>query len=142
MAASITETFDVTARKFHQAACVALVVIGFVLGGTIGPWLVALVGLILFAGRFWWPADVFRQLAWRALEPAGILKRREVQEDHETRRVARVIGGLVLLAGAALVAAGQAWAWVAIGAIAVMIAFDFCLLCAITHRVGRFAAGR
>lgn len=142
----MTETFDVTARKFHQASCVALVVSGFVLGGAPATWLVAAVGIVLLAGRFWWPADLFRQLAWRVLEPAGVLKRRDVREDHETRRVARVLGGLVLLAGAALVGAGQGWAWLSIGAIAAMISldavFDFCLLCAVAHRVGRVAAAR
>ncbi len=124
-----TQTFDVTARKFHQAMCVLILAVAFVLGNATGRWLVALVGIVLLAGRYWWPADIFRQLVWRALEPAGLLKRREVQEDHETRRVARVLGGAVLLVSAVLLSFGQSWSWILVAAIAVMIfldaAFDF-----------------
>jgi hypothetical protein len=135
------QSYDVTARKFHQGTCVFLLACAFVIGGRVAPWLVTLVGVILLAGRFWWPADIFRQLVWRVLEPAGLLQRREVQEDHDTRRVARVLGGAVLLLSAVLLGAGQSWAWLAVAAIAVMIlldaTFDFCALCAITYRIAR-----
>ena len=121
--------YDTTARKFHQAACVLLMATGFVLGSGTGRWLVALVGLVLLGGRYWWPADIFRQLVWRVLEPAGLLARREVSEDHQTRRVARVLGGAVLLVAAVLLSVGLGWSWVLVAAIAVMIfldaAFDF-----------------
>jgi dolichol kinase len=124
-----TQSFDVTARKFHQAACVLVLAVAFVLGAPVGRWLVALIGLVLLAGRYWWPADVFRQLVWRVLEPAGLLRRREVQEDHETRRVARVLGGGVLLAAAVLLSLGQGWGWILVAAIGLMVfldaAFDF-----------------
>lgn len=137
----VSETFDVTARKFHQYVCVALVIVGFVVGAPAGLWLEGLVGAVLLVGRFWWPADVFRQLAWRILEPAGVLRRRDVQENHETRRVARVLGGAIILIGAALVAIGAGWAWVPIALIAGMIfldaGFDFCALCWITYQYGR-----
>lgn len=124
-----TQAFDVTARKFHQAACVLFLAVAFVVGATGGRWLVAFIGIVLAAGRYWWPVDVFRQLVWRVLEPVGILRRREVQEDHATRRVARVLGGVILLAGAILLSLGQGWSWILVAAIAVMIfldaAFDF-----------------
>ena len=123
------ETFDVSARKFHQGICVALLALGYVLGPPADAWLVGLVGAVLLVGRFWWPADLFRQLAWRVLEPAGILIRREVAEDHATRRVARMIGGAALLAAALAIAAGQAAGWIVVALMAVMIgldaAFDF-----------------
>jgi polyferredoxin len=138
------ETYDRTARKFHQAVCVLILALGFVLGSAIGLWLVGFVGLILLVGRYWWPADVFRQLAWRVLEPAGLLHRQDVQEDHHTRRVARVLGGSILLIAAILLSLGQSWAWLPVGAIGLMIAldatFDFCALCAVTYRVGRLTA--
>ena len=125
----MAETFDVTARKFHQGVCVALLAIAFVLGAHIGLWLVALVGVVLLLGRFWWPADIFRQFNWRVLEPAGILQRREAQEDHETRRIARMLGGAVLLVSAALLGVNWVWAWLPVAAMGVMIfldaAFDF-----------------
>ena len=120
--------FDASARKFHQIVSVALLALGYVLGPP-GAWLVALVAIVFLLGRFWWPADIFRQLAWRALEPAGLLPRRDVVEDHTTRRIARVLGGAGLLLAAALVAVGQQAGWIIVGGLAVMIfldgAFDF-----------------
>lgn len=125
----MAESFDVTARKFHQGVCVALLAVGFVLGARSGLWLVALVGAVLLLGRFWWPADIFRQFTWRVLEPAGLLERREAQEDHETRRIARVMGGTVLLVSAVLLGASWFWAWLLVAVMAIMIfldaAFDF-----------------
>src|ERR1700694_2558785 len=84
---------DRTARKAHQWTMVVLVLAGLILGGTAGVVLLAIAGAIMLAGRFWWPADVVRQLTWRVFEPAGILKRDDVHEDHGTRRIPRVIGG-------------------------------------------------
>lgn len=136
--------YDVTARKFHQAACVFVLAGAFVIEAGVAPWLVGVIGVIMLAGRFWWQADIFRQLVWRVLEPAGLLQAREVQEDHDTRRVARVLGGVVFLISAVLLGIGQTWAWLAVAAIAVMIlldaAFDFCALCAITYRIARLRA--
>src|SRR5438874_6116580 len=94
--------YDVTARKVHQWAMVGLVAAGFVLGGSASVLLLAAAGVIMLAGRFWWQLDLFRQLTWRVLEPRGLLRRREVHEDHETRRIARVLGGTVWLLAAAL----------------------------------------
>jgi hypothetical protein len=137
--------FDVTARKVHQWSMVALVVIGFLLGGVsaaAGAVPLVAAGIVMLVGRFWWPADVFRQLTWRVLEPAGALRRREVREDHEVRRVARVIGGVVWLLSAALLLLGApVEAWVIAFAIAVMVvldaAVDFCALCFLVAQVRR-----
>jgi uncharacterized protein DUF4395 len=125
---------DVTARKVHQWAMVALVVVAFLVEGVPAAALLLLAGAVMLVGRFWWPADVFRQLTWRVLEPAGLLRRRDVHEDHETRRVARVIGGAVWIAAAALLLLGvPILAWVLALAIALMVALDavadFCVLC-------------
>lgn len=138
-----TEIFDSTARKFHQALCVGLLILAYLSGTAHGSWLVAFVGLVLLLGRFWWQADLFRQLAWHVLEPAGILHRRETQENHQTRRVARVIGGAIILAGAIVLAAGQGWGWIPVGLIGVMIAldglFNFCALCWLTYHFDKLA---
>ncbi len=136
------EAFDVTARKTHQWTMVALVVLAFLLSGPYGAIPLVLAGAIMVAGRFWWPADVVRQLTWRVLEPRGILKRRERVEDHATRRVARVIGGLAWLAAAALLLLHlPAAAWVIAFLIAVMVvldaAFDFCVLCFVLLQLDR-----
>ena len=135
------ETFDITARKAHQWTMVALVVIGFLLGDR--GWVpLALAGLVMLAGRFWWPADVVRQFTWRVLEPRGILPRVERVEDHETRRVARVLGGIVwLLAAVLLFMHFAVAAWVLAFAIAVMVvldaALDFCALCFVMLQLER-----
>jgi hypothetical protein len=134
--------YDVTARKVHQWAMVVLVAVAFVLQGEAAGVLLALAGLVMLVGRFWWPADVFRQLTWRVLEPAGLLRRREVHEDHDTRRVARTIGGGVWIVSAVLLALGlSVVAWVLALAIAVMVALDavadFCVLCFVAARARR-----
>jgi cbb3-type cytochrome oxidase subunit 1 len=125
--------YDRTARKAHQWTMVALVLAGLIFGGFAGTVLLAIAGLIMVAGRFWWPADVARQLTWRVLEPAGILKRDDVHEDHETRRIARIIGGVIWLVAALLLAVNPVLAWVITIPIAVMVALDaslnFCALC-------------
>lgn len=126
--------FDRTARKAHQWTMVAVVIVALVLQGPIGALLLAFAGAIMLAGRFWWPADLVRQLVWRVLEPAGILKRREVQEDHETRRLARVLGGVIWLIAAAFMVAGNGLvAWVLslpiVGMVALDASVDFCALC-------------
>lgn len=134
--------FDVTARKAHQWTMVALVALAFVLGDARGVWPLLLAGTIMLVGRFWWPADLVRQFVWRVAEPAGWLTRVEREEDHTTRRVARVLGGLVWLLSAALVLAGfTVVAWVVSGLIAVMVALDasvdFCALCFVMARFDR-----
>ena len=115
---------------------------GLILQGIPGVLLLTLAGIIMLAGRFWWPADVVRQLVWRVLEPAGILKRDDVHEDHETRRIARTIGGAVwLLAAASLLAGNPVLAWVLTLPIAVMVALDasvdFCALCFVMAQLDR-----
>jgi hypothetical protein len=134
--------YDVTARKAHQWTMVVLVAVGFVLGAPWGALPLALAGGIMLLGRFWWPADLVRQFVWRAAEPAGFLKRVEREEDHATRRTARILGGIVWLVCAGLVVAGLASvAWVLAALIAIMVALDaavdFCALCFVVARLDR-----
>ena len=134
--------YDVTARKVHQWAMVASIALAFLIGGPISALILALAGAIMLVGRFWWPADIFRQLTWRVLEPSGLLRRREAAEDHETRRVARVMGGAAWLSSAALVLLQLSLAaWIIAFGIAVMVALDaaanFCALCFVVARLRR-----
>lgn len=136
------DMYDVTARKAHQWTMVALVVVGFVLGEPRGALPLLLAGAIMLAGRFWWRADVVRQFVWRVAEPAGWLPRLEREEDHSTRRIARVMGGVIWLLCAGLVFGGLSIAaWVLAGLIAVMVAVDasvdFCVLCFVAARLDR-----
>jgi hypothetical protein len=137
-----TPLYDRTARKAHQWTMVALVAAGLILQGIPGALLLTAAGVIMVAGRYWWPADVVRQLVWRVLEPAGILKRDDVHEDHETRRIARVMGGAIwLFAAASLLADNPILAWVLTLPIAVMVALDasldFCALCFVLAQLNR-----
>jgi hypothetical protein len=141
-AAPALPLYDVTARKVHQWAMVAIVAVAFLLGGSQAVVLLAIAGVIMLAGRFWWQLDVFRQLTWRVLEPSGILRRRELHEDHETRRIARVLGGSVwLLAAVLLIVHLPLVAWTLAFLVAVMVALDaalnFCALCFVLHLVRR-----
>jgi hypothetical protein len=135
-------SFDVTARKTHQWTMVALVVVGFVLGEPAGAVPLLLAGAIMLLGRFWWPADVVRQFVWRVAEPAGWLPRIEREEDRSTRRVARVLGGLIWLLCAGLAVSGLSIAaWILAGLIGVMVvldaSLDFCVLCFVVARLDR-----
>ncbi|HYW24847.1 MAG TPA: DUF4395 family protein [Terriglobales bacterium] len=134
--------YDVTARKVHQWAMIALVALAFLVQGETACVLLGVAGIVMLVGRFWWPADVFRQLTWRVLEPAGLLRRRDVHEDHETRRVARLIGGGVWIVSAVLLMFDLSIvAWVLALGIAVMVALDaiadFCVLCFVVARARR-----
>jgi Domain of unknown function (DUF4395) len=121
---------------------VALVIAGLLVSGAVGALLLAVAGGVMLVGRFWWPADAVRQLVWRVLEPAGILKRDDVHEDHETRRIARILGGVIwLLAAVSLLAGNPVLAWVLTLPIAVMVALDasldFCALCFVMAQLNR-----
>src|ERR1700693_4986962 len=144
MSTATTEAplYDRTARKAHQWTMVVLVVAGLILQGVPGGLLLTLAGAIMLAGRFWWPADVVRQLVWRVLEPAGVPTRGAVDEDHETRRIAAVLGGAIwLIAAASLLADNPILAWVLTLPIAVMVALDasvdFCALCFVVAQLNR-----
>ena len=138
-AAGLLPLHDASARKVHQWTMVALVTLGFVLGEPSGAVPLFLAGAVMLVGRFWWPADVVRQLTWRVLEPRGLEVQEVAQvvvenEDHSVRAVARVLGGAVwLLAGVLLLLDLPVAAWVLALAIAVMVvldaAVDFCALC-------------
>jgi hypothetical protein len=134
--------FDRTARKAHQWTMVLLIAGGLVVSGMLGGILIGVAGAIMLAGRFWWPADIVRQFVWRVLEPAGLLKRDDVHEDHQTRRLARVIGGVIWLLAATLLLTGNVLlAWILAVPIAVMVvldaSLDFCALCFIVAQLSR-----
>lgn len=133
-------TYDITARKAHQWAIVGLVASALVAGGVPAALLLTVAGIIMVVGRFWWPADVFRQLVWRVLEPAGILRRHEAHEDRETRRLARVMAGILWIACAALLLAHlPILTWALAFAMAIMVGLDasvdFCTLCFLFHQL-------
>ena len=100
------QRYDVVPRKVHQYAMIVLIAAGYVAGATVGAWLLFIAAVCMALGRFWRPFDPFRVLTTAVLQPAGLLPRRMVHEDRETRRIARVLGGIVFCPqrGAALAA--------------------------------------
>jgi len=48
--------YDVTARKVHQWAMIALVVVAFLVEGVPAVALLLLAGVVMLVGRYWWPA--------------------------------------------------------------------------------------
>jgi hypothetical protein len=133
---------DSTARKVHQWAMVAVVAIAFLLPDVPGAGLLGAAGAVMLLGNFWLPADVFRQLTWRILEPRGILRRCETHADIESRRTARVIGGTTWLVSAVLVLLHvPVLPWVLALSIAGMVALDaandICLYCFVVRALRR-----
>jgi hypothetical protein len=136
------ECADLTARKVHQYAVVAVAVFGVVIGGSLGAALMAFDGVVMLVGRFWGPADVFRQFVWRVAQPRGWLAPRLVPEEMGTRRIARALGGVAFFAIAAALAAGNsALALVITVPLVAMILFDatvnFCALCFVNYQARR-----
>lgn len=143
-AADELQRYDVVPRKAHQYAMIVLIAAGYVAGATVGAWLLFVAAVCMALGRFWRPFDPFRVLTTAVLQPAGLLPRRMVHEDRETRRIARVVGGIVFtLSGVLLLLLpGLSWlAWTLTGLVGVMIlldaAFDLCALCFIVHHYAR-----
>ena len=128
------ECTDVTARKVHQYAVVGIMVLSLLIGGPVGAALLIIDGVVMLAGRFWGPADVFRQIVWRIAQPRGWLQPNLVPEDMTTRRVARVMGGVwLLVTGAVVYSSNMLLATVLVVPLAAMIlsdaAINFCALC-------------
>ncbi len=138
------QRYDVVPRKVHQYAMIVLIAAGYVAGATVGAWLLFIAAVCMALGRFWRPFDPFRVLTTAVLQPAGLLPRRMVHEDRETRRIARVLGGIAFAVSGALLLLlpGLGWlAWTLTGLMGVMIlldaAFDFCALCLVVHHYAR-----
>src|SRR4051812_28465560 len=81
------ECADVTARKVHQYTVVGLAVVALLVRGPLGVALLGIAGAVMLFGRFWGPADIFRQAVWRVAEPRGWLSPNMVPEELGTRRV-------------------------------------------------------
>ena len=119
----------------------ALLLVAFGSPPVAGVVIVALVAGVMLAGTFWPPADVFQQLTWRILEPAGLQRRQDVSEDIDGRRIARLLGGAGLLLSAVLLLvsatvgafAVNAAAWLVALPVYLLVALDsgvnFCVVC-------------
>jgi hypothetical protein len=131
--------------QVNQGAIVALVLIGFVIGGGIGATLVALTGLSLAAGALAPGSGPFQLLYRRLLRPLGLAP--DVHRgDPSPHRFAAMVGSTLLIAAALLIAAGAAitgWAiaFVVVALALVNLAFGFCAGCFLYLQIARVRKG-
>jgi hypothetical protein len=146
-------TVDHSALKVNQTGIIATVLVAF-----FGSWavyrpllvLIPLLAVVLLLGTFAPQLALFKQLYFRVLKPAGIVKPRPVQDRPEPHNFAQGLGGVFLAISSILiflpVDARTALVTVALGlAIALLVAalafvnlaFGYCLGCQIYYQLGK-----
>jgi hypothetical protein len=149
MAAEL-QTIDHSALKVNQAGIVITVLVAF-LGSFVFPpaWLlIPVLAIVLLLGTFAPGLALFKQLYFRVLKPAGIVKPRPVQDRPEPHNFAQGMGGVVLgIASLFLYLATPTYGLVAavgpalsllVAVLAfVNLAFGYCLGCQIYFQLGK-----
>jgi hypothetical protein len=146
-------TVDHSALKVNQTGIIATVLVAF-----FGSWavyrpllvLIPLLAVVLLLGTFAPQLALFKQLYFRVLKPADIVKPRPVQDRPEPHNFAQGLGGVFLAISSILiflpVDARTALVTVALGlAIALLVAalafvnlaFGYCLGCQIYYQLGK-----
>jgi len=142
MAAALT-TVDHSALKVNQAGIVVTVLVAFIGGLFFTPllFLIPLLAIVLLLGTFVPQAALFKQLYFRVLKPAGIVKPRPVQDRPEPHNFAQGLGGVFLVVASALLlplqVAGLALALLVAVLAFVNLAFGYCLGCQIYFQLGK-----
>jgi len=137
--AAAVSRVDHSLLKFNQISIILLLIVAYLVNWT---WLVALVAAVMIVGSIWPQAGLFKLIAQKGLQPAGLLKP-DVREDiPQPHLFAQTIGGLMLLA-ATLVFALNApvVGWVLVGIVVVLAAVNlfagFCAGCFIYYQLAR-----
>jgi hypothetical protein len=146
-------TVDHSALKVNQTGIIVTVLVAF-----FGSWavyrpllvLIPLLAVVLLLGTFAPQLALFKQLYFRVLKPAGVVKPRPVQDRPEPHNFAQGLGGVFLAISSVLVFlpvdARTALVTVALGlAIALLVAvlafinlaFGYCLGCQIYYQLGK-----
>jgi hypothetical protein len=146
-------TVDHSALKVNQTGIIVTVLVAF-----FGSWavyrpllvLIPLLAVVLLLGTFAPQLALFKQLYFKVLKPAGIVKPRPVQDRPEPHNFAQGLGGVFLAISSILiflpVDARTALVTVALGlAIALLVAalafvnlaFGYCLGCQIYYQLGK-----
>jgi hypothetical protein len=146
-------TVDHSALKVNQTGIIVTVLVAF-----FGSWavyrpllvLIPLLAVVLLLGTFAPQLALFKQLYFRVLKPAGIVKARPVQDRPEPHNFAQGLGGVFLAISSILiflpVDVRTAVVTVALGlAIALLVAllafvnlaFGYCLGCQIYYQLGK-----
>ena len=149
MAAAL-QTIDHSALKVNQTGIVVTVLVAFVGSFFTGAaWvLIPLLAIVLLLGTFVPQAALFKQLYFRVLKPAGIVKPRPVQDRPEPHNFAQGLGGVFLVVATlflylttptyGLVAwIGPALALLVAVLAFVNLAFGYCLGCQIYFQLGK-----
>jgi hypothetical protein len=148
-------TVDHSALKVNQAGIIVTVLVAF-----FGSWafagnrlvllLIPLLAVVLLVGTFAPQLALFKQLYFKVLKPAGIVKPRPVQDRPEPHNFAQGLGGVFLAissvlvflpvdarTGVVTVALGLAIALLVAALAFVNLAFGYCLGCQIYFQLGK-----
>ncbi len=148
-------TVDHSALKVNQAGIIVTVLVAFfgswvLAGNRLVLLLIPLLGVVLLLGTFAPRLALFKQLYFRVLKPAGIVKPRPVQDRPEPHNFAQGLGGVFLAISSVLVflpvdarssvltvGLGLAIALLVAALAFVNLAFGYCLGCQIYFQLGK-----
>lgn len=134
---------DHAALKVNQTGIVVTVLIAFIGGLFFKPieLLIPLLAIVLLLGTFVPQLALFKQLYFRVLKPAGIVKPIPVQDRPEPHNFAQGLGGVFLVVASVLLVpleiGGLALALLVAVLAFVNLAFGYCLGCQIYFQLGK-----
>jgi hypothetical protein len=138
-----TQVVDHSALKVNQIGIVATVLVAFVGSAFYRPalLLIPLLAIVLLVGTFAPQLALFKQLYFKVLKPAGIVKPRPVQDRPEPHNFAQGLGGVFLAVASIfllpLPVVGLALALLVAVLAFVNLAFGYCLGCQIYFQLGK-----
>jgi hypothetical protein len=149
MAAAL-QTVDHSALKVNQTGIVATVLVAFI-GSFLSSaaWLlIPLLAIVLLVGTFAPRFALFKQLYFKVLKPAGLVKPTPVADRPEPHNFAQGMGGVVLAIASVLLyfstptyglvaVVGPALALIVAVLAFVNVAFGYCLGCQIYYQLGK-----
>lgn len=133
---------DRNTLRTNQGFIVGLTVLAFILGSTVGAWVVLFTGLVMTLGTLDDRLALFKQVHRRVLKPFGILRADVHPEDPMPHQFAQAMGAVFLLvAAAALFADATALGWT-LNFIVTALAFinvtvQFCAGCFVYFQLDR-----
>jgi hypothetical protein len=136
-------TVDHSALKVNQTGIVATVLVAFVGSYFYQPLLVLipLLAVVLLLGTFAPQLALFKQIYFKVLKPAGIVKPRPVQDRPEPHNFAQGLGGVFLAIASVfllpLPVVGLALSLLVAVLAFVNLAFGYCLGCQIYYQLGK-----
>jgi uncharacterized protein DUF4395 len=145
------QTVDHSALKVNQTGIVVTVLVAVAGSIVFKPavLLLPLLAIVLLLGTFAPRLALFKQIYFKVLRPAGIVKPRPVQDRPEPHNFAQGMGGVVTAIasvfayfitqpwGQALAAIGLALALLVAVLAFVNLAFGYCLGCQIYYQLGK-----